>query len=342
MLARSKVKRLFSVAMAIMLLYILFYSYEGLSKETLAVIGVAEWEFLAIGAAFQVACVCSYALLCKRCFKVYKIDWKFLDFLMLYLTSIFASLISFVGGAIAGGLFLQKAKKENALAVSVINALFLVNLADFAVLFIFLIVGIFFLFVEHDITGYEIVGFAAFTLLILGIAFVLVAGNFRPGLLVKFFRLVRGLANTGAKIFRSKFSLAESWPREKCAEFAGVSKQLTKNKTALAKLAAVSFLVHITNALTLFFCFFAFGYQAGWEVVISGYGMGMLFSTVSITPQGLGVVDAIMMAVFVSFGATLKIAVLAVFAFRLLSFWLPALVGFFTFNKLTKAFNVAD
>ena len=336
MLAKSRVRGFFS---AIVLLYILFYGYEGLSKGTLTVIGTAEWQFLAVGIIFQIACIYFYILLYERCFKVYRINWKFLDFLRLFLASISTSFISFVGGAISGGLFLRKAKEENSSVASVINSLFLVNLADFAVLFIFLLVGIVLLFVKHNITAYEIFGFIAFTFLILGITFVLIAGNLKPGLSIGLFRITRSVTNKAAKLFKSKSYLAESWVQEKSVEFVGVSRRLTENKIALAKIAAVSFFIHITNALTLFFCFLAFGYQAGWEVAISGYAMGMLFTTISITPQGLGVVDAIMMAVFVSFGATLKIAVLAVFAFRLLSLWLPALAGFFALSKLDKITN---
>ncbi len=336
MAGKTKLGRVVSAAMVVALLYVLFYSYIGLSGETLAVVKSAAWGFLGIAAVCQIAYFFIYALLYKKCFKIYGINWKFWDFLKLFLATIFSSLISFVGGALAGGLFLRKAKKEAVPAGPVINALFLVNLADFALLFILLLIGIPFLITGRDVSGYEIVGFLSFALLILALVFVLVVGNFRPGLLAKFFGLIRLIVNRGAKIFASKLRIAEPWPEEMCAEFGVISRQLTKDKSDLANIAMVSFFAHAANALTLFFCFLAFGYRAEWEAVVSGYGMGMIFTTISVTPQGLGVVDGVIPAIFKSFGASFRVAALAVFAFRLLSLWLPALFGFFTFNKLAR------
>jgi uncharacterized protein (TIRG00374 family) len=336
MAARTKIRRVFSVAVAVILLYVLFYSYVGLSQGALAVARAADWKYLMLAAAAQIAYFCFFTFLYQRCFKVYGVGWKFLEFLQLFLASIFAGLISFVGGALANGVFLRKARKEGVEVARVINALFLVNLADFAILSLFLIVGVIFLSVSHDVAGYEIFGIGAFALLIVAIVFVLVVGNFRSGLLAKFFGLIRAITNAAAKFFGSKLSLAESWPKEKCVEFSGISKQLTENKNALAKIAAISILAHLANALTLFFCFFAFGYRAEWEAVVTGYGMGMLFTTITITPQGLGVVDGVIPAIFKTFGAALKVAVLSVFAFRLLSLWLPALAGFFAFNQMAR------
>jgi uncharacterized protein (TIRG00374 family) len=336
MAARTKIRRVFSAALVIILLYVLFYSYVGLSQGTLAVAKAADWSFLLLAAAAQIVYFCFFIFLYQRCFKVYGVGWKFFEFLQLFLASIFAGLISFVGGALANGVFLRKARKDGVEVARVINALFLVNLADFAILFLFLIVGVVFLYAGHEVAGYEIFGLAAFTLLIVAIVFVLVIGNFRPGFLAKFFGLVRTITNAIVKPFGSKFSLAESWPKEKCVEFSGISKQLTENKNALAKIAAISILAHLANALTLFFCFFAFGYRAEWEAVVTGYGMGMLFTTITITPQGLGVVDGVIPAIFKTFGAALKVAVLSVFAFRLLSLWLPALAGFFAFNQMAR------
>ena len=241
-----------------------------------------------------------------------------------------------MGGALAHGGFVRKARQEGIEVARVINALFLVNLADFAILSLFLIVGVVFLSASNDVASYEIFGLGAFALLIAAIVFILVVGNFRPGLLANFFGLIRAVTNAAAKLFGAKFSLAKSWPKEKCVEFSGISKQLTENKNALAKIAAISILAHLANALTLFFCFFAFGYRAEWEAVVTGYGMGMLFTTITITPQGLGVVDGVIPAIFKTFGAALKVAVLSVFAFRLLSLWLPALAGFFAFNQMAR------
>ncbi len=78
-------------------------------------------------------------------------------------------------------------------------------------------------------------------------------------------------------------------------------------------------------------CFAAFpgaGHPVTLAMLITGYALGTLFLVVSITPQGLGVVEGVMTAVFVSLGVPLERAAIVVLAYRGLSFWLPLCVGF--------------
>ena len=90
-------------------------------------------------------------------------------------------------------------------------------------------------------------------------------------------------------------------------------------------------LVDGLEILVLGACFAAFsgaGRAVTPTMLIAGYALGTLFLVVSITPQGLGVVEGVMTAIFVSFGVPLERAAVVVLAYRGLSFWLPLCVGF--------------
>lgn len=63
-------------------------------------------------------------------------------------------------------------------------------------------------------------------------------------------------------------------------------------------------------------------------MLITGYSIGVLFMAVAITPQGVGVVEGVMTAAFVSLGVPVARATIAVLAYRGISFWLPLLTGF--------------
>jgi hypothetical protein len=69
--------------------------------------------------------------------------------------------------------------------------------------------------------------------------------------------------------------------------------------------------------------------------------MGVLFWIVSITPQGIGVVEGTMALVFTSLGIPAERATLIALSFRGLTFWLPLLVGFLLLRRV-RAFAAPE
>lgn len=62
-------------------------------------------------------------------------------------------------------------------------------------------------------------------------------------------------------------------------------------------------------------------------VILVGYGVANLGAAVPITPGGLGFVEAGMAGTYAALGVDPALAVAVVFVYRLLSFWLPTVVG---------------
>jgi len=79
-------------------------------------------------------------------------------------------------------------------------------------------------------------------------------------------------------------------------------------------------------------------------LVVIGFGVGILFSLVSLVPGGLGVMEGSMTAVFVSLSVPLEPAVVAVLIFRLVYYVMPLLVSvvFFHGVMLQAARGVAS
>ncbi|HWF51402.1 MAG TPA: lysylphosphatidylglycerol synthase transmembrane domain-containing protein [Solirubrobacteraceae bacterium] len=73
-------------------------------------------------------------------------------------------------------------------------------------------------------------------------------------------------------------------------------------------------------------CFHAFGTTAPVAVLIVGYFLGTLGSLLPL-PAGIGGVEGGMIGAFVAFGAPASTAIVAVLAYRAISFWLPTLPG---------------
>ena len=72
--------------------------------------------------------------------------------------------------------------------------------------------------------------------------------------------------------------------------------------------------------------FHAFGAAPAATALVMGYFVGMLGNLLPL-PGGVGGVEGGMIGAFVAFGEPAGVAVVAVLAYRLVSFWLPTVVG---------------
>ena len=81
------------------------------------------------------------------------------------------------------------------------------------------------------------------------------------------------------------------------------------------------------DMLTLAFLFLAAGHGVNIAILVGGYGVPQLLGKLTVILGGAGVVEATMVGLYSALGVPRPIAVVVVLGYRLLSFWLPTLVG---------------
>jgi uncharacterized protein (TIRG00374 family) len=86
---------------------------------------------------------------------------------------------------------------------------------------------------------------------------------------------------------------------------------------------------------TLWACFHAFGKPPPVAVIVMAYFVGALANALPL-PGGLGGVEGGTIGVFLAFGTPSSLAILAVLAYRLISFWLPTLPGAVAYLQLRR------
>ena len=86
----------------------------------------------------------------------------------------------------------------------------------------------------------------------------------------------------------------------------------------------------------LYFAFLGFGFRPNLAIVIFAYSVTKILATLSFIPGGLGITEASMSLIFIGFGMPASTALAAVLIFRLISFWLPIPLGFWSFLSLQK------
>lgn len=82
------------------------------------------------------------------------------------------------------------------------------------------------------------------------------------------------------------------------------------------------------DMLTLFLIFVAADHTVSAGVLLAGYALPVLLGRISILPGGLGIIEATMIALYSGLGVPATVAILVVLSYRLLSFWIPTMIGF--------------
>ncbi len=95
------------------------------------------------------------------------------------------------------------------------------------------------------------------------------------------------------------------------------------------------FLNWFGDIICLGLVFLAFGYEIHVGVLLFAYLISQILAIASWIPGGLGVVEASLGLIIISFGAPADITWMSVLVFRLLSFWLPIPVGMYSFYSLS-------
>jgi len=83
------------------------------------------------------------------------------------------------------------------------------------------------------------------------------------------------------------------------------------------------------DMLTIYLLFIAARHPVSLGVLLTGYGLPLLMGKMAfMIPGGVGVVESTMTALYTSLGVPYSVAVVVVLAYRILSFWLPLILGF--------------
>ena len=91
------------------------------------------------------------------------------------------------------------------------------------------------------------------------------------------------------------------------------------------------------DMLTLYFLFVAAGFNIDPAILCAGYGLPFILAKLAfLFPGGLGVIEGSMVALYDSLKVPNSISVVVILGYRLLSFWLPTLLGFVAAAYLSR------
>jgi len=164
---------------------------------------------------------------------------------------------------------------------------------------------------------------------------VLVIGHKRPKTLIRMLRPIERLVNK--VLVKLKRKPMDSWVDKTADSFGEAAGLIAQRPLRAARVFGCSILASTCELA----CFCLVGVSFGIDIpqtLICGYVLATLFAMISITPQGVGVVEAVVLVLFTSYGVSSAAGMATALVYRCLVFWMPFLIGAILI-QMTKSFR---
>jgi len=234
-----------------------------------------------------------------------------------------ASIALIAGGSVGSStaIFRWTSGEKGSIGGATLASL-LPSLFNSLMLVLFSIFGLVHLILTNDLSQIQIIGFSitlGFLGLVIGAS--ILASRYRIRASVVILWSARQISRLGRKTFDNS-----STQKEIDNTFSAWD-ELWRGNWLLLTLGA--FVNVVFDMLTLYFLFIAAGNNIYFGMLLAGYALPLLLGKIAfILPGGVGVVETSMAALYFGLGIPNATSVVVILGYRLISFWIPSLIGF--------------
>jgi len=293
-----------------------------------------SWQLMAAAALLQVIYYVLYSALFQAAYTTVGLESGLFELLPLVLASLFINTIAPLGGMAGVALFADDASLRGRSPARAAAGILLVTLVAFVAFSIILIMGLAYLYLLRRLREYQVVAAIILLLGTLVLGALLLLARCWPRILELLLKSVQHTVNWFAVWFKRQSPLANNWAAKNSSDFTKAARAIEHHPWSLGRALLIALIAHLTSMASLYIIFLAFHRQITLQQTVAGYAMCILFTIVSPTPQGIGIVEGIMPLVFRSLRVGSRIAILASLTFRGLSFWIPLAIGFFFLRNI--------
>ena len=242
--------------------------------------------------------------------------------------SMFVNVVAPLGGASGVAVFMDQAIRRKQSPARTAAGAMLALISDFTAFSLILVTGLTYLFYYKDLKVYEVIAAVLLLLLTIGMTLILLLGLWQPALLRRLIEWVHRSVHVLFRRFKRPSPLKPDWAEKTFDDFIGIGVAIRSKPKNLLKLFLISFTAYTMDLISLWMIFHAFGQDVHFGILVAGFSMGILFWVITITPQGIGLVEGMMALVYTSLGIPANTATVIALTFRGLTFWLPFFLGF--------------
>jgi uncharacterized protein (TIRG00374 family) len=231
-------------------------------------------------------------------------------------------------------LFVDEAVRGGLPGARAAAAALLARIGDSIGFTVWMLGGLAYLFFARDLRPYEIAAAAALLVLTAATGGLLLLGLARPLYLRRMLGWFARVVNRVLIWSARPAPLDDTWADRHADEFARAGIALGEHPQHLIRTLGIAVMGHLFDLLSVAALFAAFRQPAEPGVVIAVYTVGILFWKMSPVPEGVGVVEGVMVLAMTSLGVPAAKATVIALSFRGLTYWLPMLTGFLMLRRL--------
>lgn len=266
-------------------------------------------------------------LLCHTTFRIFKVSLSRSNIIKVYVASKFTDVALPIATLGKVAVFVRNGRRQGVPSLNMGIGIFFVLLAEIVSFIILSFFSLIILYAAGQPRTYLLVSLLVLTVFaLLVILFLIRLAVLRKApsrFVLLIIRWISRLARQGKIEYQELEKI-----------FLELGSDLKAGSDKLWLVLGLSLGTHILNLITFAFVYLAFVNNIDPLTILSGYIAGWLFTVVSITPQGVGVAETIMIATLHSFGLDLSTAAVITLAYRGLLYWLPLFAGFYFFSHL--------
>lgn len=324
---RKTLIRIIVFAVIVLALYLLLPRLVD-TQETLKYVSRASYFLLGVAVALEVAALAGYANLFRYVLRVLDIRMRLREVWAITLSGLAVSHILSAGG-VGGWVVTYNALMKHKVPHGIIFvAIAAQQFFNYVVLWIFFALAMVYLIVTRgsdSIFGY-LVGIGLIVFILWLTFYGVYLYNHPTRLRLRAHQIAR-LVNRVLRREAVKDHHIDGWIDNLLIGMRRMTGHRGSFRTTLVLACAFWFF----DMLCLWCTFAAFGVTITIGHLLVGYVVAYSIGTLAPTPGGLGAVEGIMIALYVSFGVPSAVAVAVVLVYRIINFWLPIPPGFIAY-----------
>ena len=324
---KKTIRHIIVFAVIVLALYLLLPKLVD-TQQTVQYISNASYVLLAAAVALEIAALAGYANLFRYILRVLDIRMRLREVWAITLSGLAVSHILSAGG-VGGWVVTYNALMKHKVPHGIIFvAIAAQQFFNYVVLWFFFAVAIVYLILvrgSDSIIGY-LVGIVLIGLILWLTLYGIYLYN-RPTRLRLRVTQVAHMVNRVRRREVIKERHIDGWIDNLLIGMRRMVKHRGSFRTTLVLACAFWFF----DMLCLWCTFQAFGYTIGLGHLLVAYVVAYSIGTLAPTPGGLGAVEGLLIALFVSFGVPSAVAVAVVLIYRIINFWLPIPPGFIAY-----------
>jgi hypothetical protein len=327
-------KFIFAVVLMLAIIFILARTAE--LSSIVETIRQADWRFVLIALLLIIAWVGNTSLSFLVIYRAMGMEERYIHLALTVSAANFVNIVAPSGGVGGIAVLISEAKRKGISQARVTVAGAVVVLLDYIAFLAVLAGGLIVLIRRSTLSNTELGASILMVILVLVIGSFLYLGMRSASALGKTLEKMAHLANRVMFPFLHREYFAEYHAYEFAHDAAEGLHHLRRNPKSLVVPAILALSGKLLLVLIFLVVFLAYKVPFSPGTIIAGWSLSYLFTIISPTPGGMGVVEGLLPLSLTTLNVSLGAATVIMLTYRGVTFWLPLLFGMFAFRWLVR------